>query len=80
VALEEAGTVGHIMQCMEQQQMPLLVRPATVASWLKDMGLSYKRYRASLKKARYRRWGTLPGATRRGDATGPGGAIDAVFV
>jgi transposase len=50
VALEEGGTVSHIMQCMEERQMPLLVRPATVSVWLKDMGFSYKRYRASLKK------------------------------
>lgn len=51
VALEEGGSVGHIMQCMEEQQMPLLVRPATVSVWLKEMGFSYKRYRASLKKS-----------------------------
>lgn len=57
VALEEGGTVGHIMHCMEQQHMPLRVQPATVAHWLKDMGLSYKRYRASLKKSAIaKRW------------------------
>lgn len=50
VALEEGGTVGHIMHCMQEQHMPLLVQPATVSHWLKDMGLSYKRYRTSLKK------------------------------
>jgi transposase len=51
VALAEGGTVHHIMQCMEEQQMPLLAAPATVSRWLKEMGLSYKRYRTSLKKS-----------------------------
>lgn len=51
VVLAEGGTVRHIMQCMEEQQMPLLVEPATVSRWLKEMGFSYKRYRTSLKKS-----------------------------
>lgn len=51
VALTEGGTVRHIMQCMEEQHLPLLVEPATVSRWLKEMGFSYKRYRTSLKKS-----------------------------
>ena len=50
VALAEGGKVSHIMQCMQEQHMPLLVAPATVSRWLKEMGFSYKRYRTSLKK------------------------------
>lgn len=56
VALEEGGTIGHIMQCMEEAHMPLLVQPDTVARWLKEMGFSYKRYRTSLKKSAIRTW------------------------
>lgn len=57
VALEEGGTVGHIMACMEERHMPLPACPHTVARWLKDMGFSYKRYRSSLKKsAMPRQW------------------------
>ncbi|HEY4541531.1 MAG TPA: IS630 family transposase [Noviherbaspirillum sp.] len=52
VALAEGGTVRHIMQCMEERRMPLLVEPGTVQRWLKEMGFSYKRYRTSLKKKR----------------------------
>jgi hypothetical protein len=48
--LEECGTIGHIMQRMEEAHMPLQAQPDTVARWLKDMGFNYKRYRASLKK------------------------------
>jgi transposase len=51
VAETEGGTTGHIMQCMEQQQMALMVVPDTVARWLKRMGFGYKRYRTSLKKS-----------------------------
>jgi transposase len=51
VALAEGGTIGHIMRCMQAQQMPLPVEPATVGRWLHAMGLSYKRYRTSLKKS-----------------------------
>jgi transposase len=51
VVLAEGGSVRHIMQCMEEQQMPLLVEPATVSRWLKELGFSYKRYRTSLKKS-----------------------------
>lgn len=51
VATEEGGTIGHIMQCMEEAHMPLLVQPETVARWLKERGFSYKRYRSSLKKS-----------------------------
>jgi transposase len=51
VVTEEGGTIGHIMQRMEENHMPLLVQPDTVARWLKGMGFSYKRYRMSLKKA-----------------------------
>jgi transposase len=47
VTLQERGTVGHLMHCMEQQQLPLLVRPDKVANGLKGMGSSYKRYRES---------------------------------
>ena len=67
------------MQCMEEQHMPLLMRPATVPKWLKEMGLSYKRYRTSLNKARYQSRGALPGATGRVDATGSDGTIGTVF-
>lgn len=56
VAIEEGGTIGHIMQCMEEAHMPLQAQPDTVARWLKDMGFSYKRYRASLKKSAIRSW------------------------
>jgi transposase len=52
VVLTEGGTVRHVMQCMELQQMPLLATPATVSRWLREMGFSYKRYRTSLKKSR----------------------------
>lgn len=51
VVLTEGGTVRHVMQSMELQQMPLLAAPATVSRWLKEMGFSYKRYRTSLKKS-----------------------------
>lgn len=54
VALAEGGTVGHIMQCMEEVHLPLLVQPDTVARWLKEMGFSYKRYRTSVKKSAMR--------------------------
>jgi transposase len=50
VVREEGGTIGHIMDCMEEIHMPLLVQPESVARWLKEMGFCYKRYRASLKK------------------------------
>jgi transposase len=40
VVLAEGGTVCHIMQCMEEQHMPLLVEPATVSRWLKQRGFS----------------------------------------
>lgn len=56
VALEEGGTIGHIMQRMEESRMPLQAQPDTVARWLKNMGFSYKRYRASLKKSAIRSW------------------------
>lgn len=56
VATEEGGTVGHIMQCMEDAHLPLLVQPDTVARWLKGMGFSYKRYRSSLKKSAIPTW------------------------
>lgn len=56
VATEEGGTIGHIMQCMEEAHMPLLVQPDTVARWLKGMGFSYKRYRSSLKKSAIPTW------------------------
>jgi transposase len=56
VALAEGGTVGHIMQRMAEAQLPLLVQPDTVARWLKDMGLSYKRYRTSVKKSAIPSW------------------------
>lgn len=61
VALAEGGSVGHIMQCMEDQHLPLLVEPATVSRWLKQMGFSYKRYRTSFKKSAMRgRWHAAP--------------------
>lgn len=47
----EGGTANQIMQRMEEQHMPLMVAPDTVARWLKKMGFSYKRYRTSLKKS-----------------------------
>jgi transposase len=56
VATEEGGTIGHIMQRMEERHMPLLVQPDTVARWLKGMGFSYKRYRTSLKKSAIPTW------------------------
>lgn len=31
VATEEGGTIGHIMQCMEEAHRPLLAQPDTVA-------------------------------------------------
>lgn len=66
VALTEGGTVRHIMQCMEEQHMPLLVEPATVSRWLREMGFSYKRYRTSLKKSGMPiRWRALPGNSMR---------------
>lgn len=67
VVLAEGGTVPHIMQCMEEQHMPLLVAPATVSRWLKEMGFSYKRYRTSLKKSGMLiRWrAEAAGASRR---------------
>lgn len=54
VALAEGGTISHIMHCMEEQHMPLLVEPETVGRWLHEMGFTYKRYRASLKKSAMR--------------------------
>jgi hypothetical protein len=45
VVLTEGGTVRHVMQCMQEQQMPLLATPASVSRWLKERGFSYKRYR-----------------------------------
>lgn len=56
VVIEEGGTIGHIMQRMEEAHMPLQAQPDTVARWLKNMGFSYKRYRASLKKSAMRSW------------------------
>lgn len=56
VVQEEGGTIGHIMQCMEAAHMPLLVQPESVARWLKEMGFSYKRYRASVKKSVIPSW------------------------
>ncbi|HEX2530988.1 MAG TPA: helix-turn-helix domain-containing protein [Burkholderiaceae bacterium] len=79
VALAEGGAVRHIMERMEEQQMPLLVEPATVSRWLKQLGFSYKRYRTSLKKAGCRSGGALRPATRHADAAGAGRNADAVF-
>lgn len=56
VVTEEGGTIGHIMQRMEEAHMPLLVQPDTVARWLKEMEFSYKRYRTSLKKSAIPTW------------------------
>lgn len=50
VALAEGGTVSHIMRRMQAQHMPLPIEPKIVSRWLHRMGLSYKRYRTSLKK------------------------------
>lgn len=56
IALAEGDTISQLMQHMEEAQMPLLVRPETVARWLKGMGFSYKRYRTSLKKSAIPTW------------------------
>jgi transposase len=56
VVQEEGGTIGQIMQRMEEAHLPLLVRPESVARWLKEMGFSYKRYRASVKKSAIPSW------------------------
>ena len=56
VAIEEGGTIGQLMQRMEEAHLPLQARPETVARWLKDMGFSYKRYRTSLKKSATPTW------------------------
>jgi hypothetical protein len=46
-----------IMQRMEENHMPLLAQPDTVARWwLKEMGFSYKRYRTSLKRSAIPIW------------------------
>lgn len=41
VAKVEVGTIDHIMACMTEQHMALMVVPDTVARWLKPMGGSY---------------------------------------
>jgi transposase len=79
VVLAEGGTVHHVMQCMECQQMPLLATPATVSRWLKEMGFSYKRYRTSLKKKGCRAGDALCPATRYTEAAGPGWNAGAVL-
>jgi transposase len=79
IVLTEGGTVRHIMQCMEEQQMPLLAEPATVSRWRKEMGFSYKRYRTSLKKAGRRSGGVLRPATRHAKTAGAGRDAGAVL-
>lgn len=51
VATHEGGTIGHIMQCMEEAHLPLLVQPETVARWLKERGAQLQAIPQQFKKS-----------------------------